>query len=145
MSQNVFVIHLFTAIFMTGLIWTIQLVHYPSFHFVDKAGFVSFEAFHSMRISIIVLPVMLIELLTAGALVYLLPAVRPWMLANFVLLGAIWLVTLLISARIHGELAAGYDEAKVSWLVTSNWFRTLLWSGRSLGLCFLLKTVFVNS
>ncbi|NQZ02760.1 MAG: hypothetical protein HRT45_19020 [Bdellovibrionales bacterium] len=140
MNQSLFIIHLFTAIFMTGLIWTIQLVHYPSFHFVEREGFATFEAFHSMRISFIVLPVMIIELLTAAALVVQLPELRLFALANLALLGGIWLITFFISAPLHGELAAGYDEAKVSWLVTSNWFRTALWSLRSVGLCFMIKS-----
>jgi hypothetical protein len=136
-------IHLFAALFMTGLIWTIQVVHYPSFHFVDKAEFITFESFHSMRISMIVIPVMVLELITAAALVYYFGTTGKFVfVANLVLLLGVWAVTFFISAPLHGELASGYDQAKVSWLVNSNWFRTALWSIRSLGLCALVRPVF---
>ena len=37
------------AAFLTGLIWTIQLVHYPSFGLVGKAEFVQFHQAHTTR------------------------------------------------------------------------------------------------
>lgn len=144
MPQNVFVIHFFTAVFMTGLIWTIQLVHYPSFHYVEESQFIPFEAFHSFRISFIVLPVMLVELFSAAVIIYLLPTFRIWAIGNFLLLASIWLITFFISAKLHGELMHGYNQAKVDWLVTSNWFRTSLWTLRSVGLCFLIKSVLTS-
>ena len=49
---------------MVGVIWVIQLVHYPSFHFIDKDIYDSFQKFHMNKISIIVIPVMILELAT---------------------------------------------------------------------------------
>ena len=48
---------------MTGLIWTIQLVHYPTFDHVADDHFADFAKFHASRISLIVLPAMIVELL----------------------------------------------------------------------------------
>ena len=44
---------------MTGLIWTIQLVHYPFFHRLEKENFNEHMDEHRKKISFIVLPVML--------------------------------------------------------------------------------------
>lgn len=45
-----FLINGATSIFLCGLIWVIQLVHYPSFHFVEDSRFIDFQAFHTQRI-----------------------------------------------------------------------------------------------
>ena len=63
-----FFLNVISAFLLTGVIWTIQLVHYPSFHFIDKLSFTNFHNFHERRISIIVMPLMLIELITSIAL-----------------------------------------------------------------------------
>lgn len=127
---------------MTGLIWTIQLVHYPSFHHVDKSNFVDFESFHAFRISLIVLPVMVAELLSGGYLVYKNPDHR-FLWLNLMGLGVIWLVTLFVSSQLHGQLGQqGYVKELVVQLVSTNWYRTLLWSLRLGLLFFLLHTSF---
>ena len=36
---------------LVGLIWTIQLVHYPAFTYVENQRFTEFEQFHAKRIS----------------------------------------------------------------------------------------------
>ena len=33
------VIHFISTSLMVGVIWIIQLLHYPSFHFIDKANY----------------------------------------------------------------------------------------------------------
>ena len=60
----VFFFHLIFSAIMVGVIWVIQLVHYPSFHFIDKDIYDSFQKFHMNKISIIVIPVMILELAT---------------------------------------------------------------------------------
>ena len=73
-NQNViFISHLTLSSIMVGLIWTIQLVHYPTFHFIDKNLYSSFQKFHMNSISLIVVPVMVLELATG---VLLLPEIQ---------------------------------------------------------------------
>ena len=50
--------HLISTWFMTGLIWLVQIVHYPLFTFVDKSNYNSFQNAHMLRIGILVIPVM---------------------------------------------------------------------------------------
>lgn len=126
----VFVAHCFCCFFMTGLIWTIQLVHYPAFQHVDEGRFQEFTAFHSRRISWIVGPVMLVELCTAAALWFAVPNLV-WSLNLGVLL-LTWLCTALLSMRCHDELALGKNPTALTYLIITNWPRTVFWSLRSI-------------
>ncbi|MEO1655819.1 MAG: hypothetical protein AAFU64_19920, partial [Bacteroidota bacterium] len=51
--------------YLTGLIWVIQVLHYPSFAKFDPVHFSDFHPFHTQRISLIVALPMVVELLLA--------------------------------------------------------------------------------
>lgn len=51
---------------MFGVIWLVQLVHYPLFAGVGADGFTAYEATHQTRITWIVFPAMALELATAA-------------------------------------------------------------------------------
>lgn len=121
---------------MTGLIWMVQLVHYPSFPYVDQQKFGAFHAFHSQTITWIVMPVMVVEL----ALAVLLVTKSPDLFWKFNLAGLvlIWLATASLSVPIHNQLAIAPTEALAARLVWTNWPRTILWSLRSLGFLYVL-------
>jgi|EP01047_Picozoa_sp_COSAG01_P015167 hypothetical protein len=53
---------------LVGLIWTIQLVHYPLFAAVGRKNFAKYEQQHTRRITVLVMPLMLAELGTAAIL-----------------------------------------------------------------------------
>ena len=76
--------------FLCGLIWTIQLVHYPSFADVGREGFSAFHQAHVQRITALVALPMLFELVTAGLIVLVAPVPRSSAIAGLVLLGIIW-------------------------------------------------------
>jgi hypothetical protein len=116
---------------MTGLIWIIQLIHYPSFLYIDKEKSSKFTILHQIRISYIVAPMMLIEFFTAGYLVYV---SEPVSFMTFNLLGviAIWLSTFLLSVPLHLKISEKFDSELVKRLIHTNWPRTILWTARSL-------------
>lgn len=122
-----------SSLALLGLIWTIQLVHYPTFRFVDPERFVAFEAFHQRQITLVVAPLMLIELGTAVALVWCRPAgLSPTLvLLAAGLVASIWLVTFTVQVPLHNRLAAGPDGAAMEALVRTNWVRTALWTARA--------------
>ena len=120
------------AAFLTGLIWTIQLVHYPSFGLVGKAEFVRFHQAHTTRMGYLVLAPMVLEL---GLAIWLAWAARQTPLAGpawgaLALVALIWAVTFFISVPFHDRLAAGYDYIAIDGLTRTNWLRTLAWTGR---------------
>ena len=124
------IIHLSLCLFMTGLIWLIQLVHYPSFAFVEENNFSQFESFHTQRISLIVMPVMIAELISG---LYLLPsnASTPLFMTSLVILGIIWASTFIFSVPCHYQLNNGKNNKVIKRLVLTNWPRTIGWSLRS--------------
>jgi hypothetical protein len=124
---------LLTTLFMCGLIWFVQLVHYPLMKEVTASGFVRYERRHQRATTRIVAPAMLLELMTAIGLALACDRGTARLLAivNLGLLGLIWASTLFIQMPIHKRLGRGYDAALIDWLVFSNWLRSGLWSVRS--------------
>ena len=115
---------------MVGVIWVIQLVHYPSFHFINKEDYEQFQDFHMKRITYIVMPTMLIELLSGVYLILSGLGEEITFLISMVLLGLIWLQTAIFFSIIHQKLTLGYQKSLVDILVRINWARTIMWSGR---------------
>jgi len=60
--------HAFVTCVLVGLIWTIQVVHYPLFSSVGSSEFVRYEQQHTTRITLLVMPLMLAEVTLAGVL-----------------------------------------------------------------------------
>ncbi len=120
--------HFLSGLFMAGVIWTIQLVHYPSFNFVSLENFSAFEKFHAFRISLVVIPAMLLELITAIALVYYFKEKSNLITINLAIVLAIWAVTFFISSPAHGRLLSGFNAETINFLISTNWIRTALWT-----------------
>ena len=110
-------------------------MHYPSFRFVGESDFSQFTDFHNQRITWIVLPVMVVELLS-GLYLALYAGGAWWVNLGGVLL--IWASTFFLSVPLHGELASAKSIAVIQRLVLTNWPRTFLWTVRSLFFLYLL-------
>ena len=134
-----FTIQYISCIFLCGLIWIIQLVHYPAFKYVDSSNFVKFEKFHTQQISLIVIPVMLLELVTAVQLVFINGSLI--MKLNLLLALAIWTVTFIYSAPCHVKLSKGKNEKIIDLLIKTNWLRTFLWSFKALLLTYMMLQI----
>ena len=101
---------------MVGVIWVIQLVHYPAFHFIDKDMYASFQKFHMNSISLIVVPVMILELAT-GVLLLAGNSKNILIIISFSLLILIWAITGIFFSGAHGKLILGYNTLVVDKLV----------------------------
>jgi hypothetical protein len=134
-TVRLLLLNLASTLAMTGIIWFVQVVHYPLFASVGADIFARYEALHATRTGWVVAPLMLTELATSLAL--LAPSLRPanvsavsvWIAACLV--GVIWLSTALLQVPLHGRLAQGYDAELVARLVATNWIRTVAWTARS--------------
>jgi len=126
------VLHLIATSVMVGVIWVIQLVHYPSFHFVELKQYNTFQRFHMSRISYVVIPAMLTELFTLILILISMDQIDTLVLASAILLIFIWLMTAVFFSGVHQKLTLGYDQTVVDKLVKLNWGRTLLWTLRLL-------------
>lgn len=132
MTTSLINIHLSLCFVMIGVIWVIQLVHYPSFKYIDQNEFIKFERFHMNRISFIVVPIMTLELLTAIILTVFLSKTNSWHFFNTIFLVFTWFFTFFVSARLHKRLLQRYSLDLIQKLTSSNWARTTIWSIRGL-------------
>ena len=136
--------HVLATVFLAGMIWTIQVVHYPLFALVGADGFPAYEAAHSARITAVVGLPWAVQGLTTLALLVAPPASLPrWMVWTAAVLAAVPVaVTLLASVPAHTVLGAGFDATAHTRLVTTNWIRTLAWTAHgALGVAMLLAVV----
>ena len=128
-------IHFLSTSLMVGIIWVIQLLHYPTFNFIREDDYVEFQHFHMQRISFIVVPVMITELISCFMLVYYF---RSYLLILcLIILLVIWLITFVFFTKLHQSLLSGYDKMIVDKLVQINWSRTVLWSLRLIILIYI--------
>ena len=128
------VAHLGATWFMTGVIWFVQVVHYPLFAAAAGPSFAAYHRRHLSLVTWIVAPAMLVELATGLLLAWAPPpGLSPWTTtAGLVLLAIIWLSTALVQVPGHNRLRHGFDAAAHRQLVASNWIRTGAWSARAL-------------
>jgi hypothetical protein len=126
------IVHAVSTLMMTGLIWVIQLVHYPLFARVGEADFVGYGRAHTRRITWLVAPLMGLEGLSGVGLLLVIgdPTLRTLAFFGTVLLALIWLSTAFLQVPCHEKLGKGFDVAIVRRLVTTNWIRTIGWSLR---------------
>ena len=124
-------LHAATTLAMAGLIWFVQVVHYPLFADVDESAFRSYAAQHVRRTGFVVAPLMLTECATATWLT-IQPATGTAVLSyiGFGLLLLAWLSTALLQVPCHRRLENGKDLATIQRLVATNWIRTVAWTGR---------------
>lgn len=115
---------------LVGLIWTIQVVHYPLFLKVGSENFVSYIKSHQNRISILVIPLMSIELLSSIFLYTVNPHIelKGTYLYSLIIVILIWLLTFFVHMPQHKKLLSGFDRCTIKKLVNTNWIRTILWT-----------------
>ena len=123
------------TLFMTGLIWFVQVVHYPLFLHVGMAEFLEYERLHARRTGWVVGAPMVVELVTACAALW--PGLRPAGMSQAVawssvgLVGVIWGSTAILQVPLHGELERAPTPMMMGRLVGTNWIRTVAWTGRA--------------
>lgn len=131
--QAALVVQILATGFMTGLIWFVQVVHYPLFAAVGAEVFPAYSARHQALTTLVVGPAMLVEAVVAALLVFARPAAIPPALAwaGLALVAVIWLSTALLQVPAHARLSEGLDPDTVHRLVATNWIRTIAWSARA--------------
>ncbi len=119
---------------MVGLIWLIQIVHYPLFLKVGEEQFREYSEDHQRLIIFVVLPLMFVELGTSLLLWFYRPdsISNAWVIVGIALVLLIWASTFFIQVPLHGELLKGYNSDVCRQLVFGNWIRTIAWSLRGI-------------
>lgn len=119
---------------MVGLIWFVQVVHYPLFSRVGPEEFRRYEMEHQRLTSYVVAPLMLAEMTTAIMLCRWRPdpiaGIAVWF-GLLVLIG-IWWMTYTVQVPQHASLVFSYNSTLQQQLVSGNWYRTAAWSARGM-------------
>lgn len=139
MIDTLLLLQLVSTLFMCGLIWFVQVVHYPLMANVGEDRFAEYERRHQSLTSIVVAVPMLTEAAVAGWLFWLQPKEIPWALnaGGLALVFAIWLSTIFWQMPAHRALDTGFDSGVHRKLVTTNWVRTFAWSLRGVLVCWI--------
>jgi hypothetical protein len=129
-SELLVLVHLASTLFMVGMIWTVQIVHYPLMPLVGTERFVDYELAHAPRMAaVVMLPWTLQGLTVAGLIVATPEGVATALVWGAAIAAAIpVLVTVVASVPAHGRLAQGFDGRVHRRLVMTNWIRTAAWT-----------------
>ena len=130
--MTLLLLHAAATLYLVGLIWFVQLVHYPLMAKVGCDGYAAYQRLHEWKTTWAVAPAMLIELGCAVYLALRTPESIAPMLAwvGLALVVLLWLSTALLQVPCHKTLGKGFDEPAHRKPVATNWLRTAMWSAR---------------
>lgn len=143
--EVVFIINILTTFYMLGIIWFVQIVHYPLFSFASKESFPEFAKEHSRLSTYVVILPMIVELISSFVLIFLVKSfeLKVCFFIGLLLVLIIWFSTFFLQVPQHKKLGNGYDQKANKYLVNSNWLRTVCWTLRSIICIYLFKVVFL--
>ena len=132
MPNLILILNAASTWYMVGLIWMVQIVHYPLFAKVSETNYREYQLLHQKLTTWVVGPPMLIEAFTTVLLIYYLPrgGTMTGVLVGIGLLAIIWLSTAFLQVPCHTALSNEFDEVVHGRLVSTNWIRTIGWSLR---------------
>lgn len=139
MENTVLLANLLATVVMVGVIWFVQIVHYPLLSVVPVEAAAATAVEHQRRTAWVVAAPMAIEGVTTLALLAAAPegvaAWMPW--AGGVLLAVALGSTVLLSVPRHARMASAPDARVGRELVLTNWPRTIAWTARGV-LCAVM-------
>ena len=139
--------HLLATCFMTGVIWFVQIVHYPLLNAVPNNAFSFYHSQHVQRTGWVVIGPMLVEIVLAFVLFSTsTTANAQWLsLTGLILLLGIWASTFLSQVPAHNRLARGFSSDAWRKLVLGNWIRTVGWTLRLPIVAWMTYQAFQNT
>ena len=131
-DTGVLVAHSAATLVMVGVIWFVQVVHYPLLSVVPPESASTVALDHQRRTGWVVAAPMTIEGVTTLWLLADAPDAVTWWLPWFgaVLLAVALGCTVLLSVPRHARMAESPDVRVGRELVLTNWPRTFAWTGR---------------
>ncbi len=127
------VIQALASVFMCGVAWFVQVVHYPLFARVGADGYSGYQEAHMRLTTRVVFPPMVVELICAIAVLIWLPAGVPMWAAwlGIALAVGLWISTGAVQVPAHDVLRSGFNATAHRRLVRTSWIRTAAWSARA--------------
>lgn len=139
MNDVALVANLVSTAVMVGVIWFVQVVHYPLLAQFGESQSVDVAHVHQRRTGYVVGAPMAVEGVSTLALLASRPDnvsfVLPWIGA--VLLAVSLGSTVLLSVPLHSRMAQSFSPEIGRRLVVTNWPRTVAWSLRLVVCCVM--------
>lgn len=130
---------------MTGIIWFVQINHYPLFLKISKPEFLSYEKEHTRLAGRLIAPLMFIELALSVMLVFNETKPNTRAVCALALLIIIWISTFAVQVPLHQKLVVEYNEKFIQQLIRTNWLRTVFWTVRLLILGSMLSSLILST
>jgi hypothetical protein len=109
------------------LAWMVQLVVYPSFAYYAPSDLKRWHVLYTKRISMLVIPLMIGQLLLHGMLLVWHP--DNVSITTFALVAGIWISTFLQAVPLHNQIADSPDTENIARMLKKvNTARTLAWT-----------------
>ena len=140
-SVDLLLVHLIGTALLTGLIWSFQIVYFPSIAGWREESFGDLQTAGLLHTGFLLMPLMLFEGISAGLLLMFRPrGVPAWcMWVGVGLIAGIWLSSYCIQFPSQARLVLGWDAQTHAQLVDGNWVRTTLWTVRLVFLTIVLR------
>ena len=107
--------------------WWCQVWRYPAFRLWSDDKFVKLHTIHSLQVSLLVVPGMMLQIL--GSALVCSGSAAAWLkISHVVCLAGSLLPTFLVSAPIHGQLSRGKKHDLIEKLIRTNLPRTVFWT-----------------
>ena len=132
MNDFVLLLNVVATWIMVGVIWFVQIVHYPLLSVVPVESAAGVAVEHQKRTGWVVMAPMTVEGVTTLLLLGMVPSGVAWFvpwLAGIPLAVALG-ATVLLSVPRHARMAASPDPQVGRELVLTNWVRTVAWTLR---------------
>ena len=110
---------------LVGVILMTQILSYPLLLKLSKSDFYDYYNSYTKRISFIVIPLMIFEVLLSIILNTILN--NFYLFASNILLLIIWGSTFFIQVPIHNKLSSNHSYSLINKLIFTNWIRTIAW------------------
>ncbi len=140
-SFDLLLVHVIATALLTGLIWSLQIVYFPSLEGWKPESFGDLQTVGLLHTGFLLMPLMFFEGMTAGLLLMFRPrGVPAWVLwVGAGLVAGIWLSSYCIQFPSQARLVLGWDAQTHAQLVDGNWVRTTLWTVRLVFLTIVLR------
>lgn len=128
--EIIFMLHFSISAFMTGVIWFVQLVHYPTLTVLNREQFSMYNQMHFKPTTFLTFPFMLLELISGTWLLIDQPPtiIVPHLAINLVFIIIIWLTTMFFQVPLHFRVSKYPTKKALKKLIKTNWVRTILWT-----------------
>jgi len=125
--MNLALVNVLFAAALFTLTWIVQLVIYPSFGYYSEGNMKRWHRAYTGRITIIVMPLMVGQLLLTGYLAF---AQTSWShYVIFALTVFTWLTTFVFAVPLHASIdKKSNTKNERQQLMHINWYRTFAWT-----------------